>query len=173
MLGQDVLAKPLTTGVYVRPDVLHAYVRDLLERLTGDRPSPDHDGDLPVAMEGAKFYVRVVGTVDPWLQVFSVALDEIEASSELMVQINEVNRQLRFARAFHVSRQVLIETEIWADDVNPANFAHACRNVASATDAFAPELCAEFGGRLFFDESKSSEYESQSAPRGNVAGPYL
>jgi len=32
----------------MRPEVVFAYVRDLVEQFTGQRPIPDHDGDLPV-----------------------------------------------------------------------------------------------------------------------------
>jgi hypothetical protein len=44
----------------MRPDVAFSYVRDLSERMTGVRPEPDHDGDLPVHFHGAQFFVRVV-----------------------------------------------------------------------------------------------------------------
>lgn len=157
----------------MRPDATLSYVRDLLERLTGARPEPDHDGDLPVVLGGAQFYVRVAGNVDPWVQVFSIALADVEPTLELMGRINEVNAQLRFARAFHVQGQVLIETEIWSDDVNPANFHHACRNVAGATDEVARDLQRDFGGRLAFEESKTNDYSEPSTARRAVSGPYL
>lgn len=154
----------------MRPDVAFVYVRDLLERLTGERPEPDHDGDLPVQFDGALFFVRVVGPIDPWIQVFSVALAEVAGTADLMVRINEINRELRFARAFHVGSQVLIEAEIWADDLNPANFQHACRNVATATDAFAPKLLESFGGRLLFQDSQTEEYRQSPLPMGFAPG---
>lgn len=157
----------------MRPDATVAYVRDLLERITGTRPAPDQDGDLPVVWDGAQFYVRVVGSSDPWVQVFSIALADVEPSLELMAHLNDINAQLRFARMFHVQQQVLIETEIWSDDVNPANFHHACRNVAGATDAYSKALHEAFGGRLAFEESKTDQYEPSSMPVGFAAGPYL
>jgi hypothetical protein len=157
----------------MRPDVAYVYVRDLLERLTGERPDADQDGDLPVQFDGALFYVRVVGNTDPWVQVFSIAVADLEPTPDLMVRINEINTELRFARAFHVAGQVLIETEIWADDVNPANFHHACRNVAGATDAYSPGIRDTFGGKPLFEESKTENYQQATFPLGFVAGPYL
>jgi hypothetical protein len=174
----------------VHPDVAFVYVRDLIERLTGDKPEPDADGDLPVRYQGAVFFVRVVGPVgyiDPWVQVFSVAVSEIEATPELMVALNEVNRDLRFARAFHIGTQVLIESELWTEDLTPENFSAACRNVAGATEAFAPRIVERFGGKLLFGESRSEEAttdaseEQASAPEGDPPskshprppGPYL
>ena len=119
----------------MRPDVAFVYVRDLIERMTGARPEPDHDGDLPVHLHGAQFFVRIVGPVNPWVQVFSVAVAELKPTPELMSMLNEINSHIHFARAFHVGSQVIIESEIWADDVTPANFLYACQNVAAATDA--------------------------------------
>jgi hypothetical protein len=160
-------------GTNMRPDVAYVYVRDLLERLTGERPNPDQDGDLPVQFEGARFFVRVVGSTDPWVQVFSVAVAEVEPTPDLMNRLNEINGDLRFARAFHVAGQVLIETEIWADDVNPANFHHACRNVAGATDLYGTGIREDFGGLTPFEESKTDDYGQGKLTVGFTAGPYL
>jgi hypothetical protein len=150
----------------MRPDVAFVYVRDLIERMTGTRPEPDHDGDLPVHLHGAQFFVRVVGPVNPWVQVFSVAVADLKPTSELMSLLNEINTHIHFARAFHVGSQVIIESEIWAEDVTPANFLYACQNVAAATDAFAPRIIQQLGGRPLFEESKTSAYEQGELPLG-------
>jgi hypothetical protein len=144
----------------MRPEPAYSYVRDLLERLTGVRPVPDHEGDLPIFWQGAGFWVRIVGNPDAWVQVFSIALADLEPTPDLMVRLNDINADLRFARAFHCGRQVLIETEIWADDINPANLRHACWNVATATDEHSQALLKEFGGKPYFEDSKTEAYES-------------
>ena len=146
----------------MRPDMAYVYVRELIERLTGMKPEPDDDGDLPVVFGGELFFVRVVGPVgeiEPWIQVFSVAVDDLEASPGLMKELNEINRDLRFARAFHVDSQVLIESEMWAADLTPDNFAQACRNVAGATDVFAHRIQEQFGGTLLFEASPTDDDE--------------
>ena len=150
----------------MRPDVVFAYVRDLLERMTGIRPEQDSDGDLPVELEGAQFFVRVVGEHDPWVQVFAIALADVPSSPGLLERLNEINSQLRFARTFWASGQVLFESDIWADDLSAANFGHACRNIAGATDSFSPRLVSTFGGRAVFQESKDEEYQDSWASRG-------
>jgi hypothetical protein len=160
----------------MRPDVAFVYVRELVERMTGERPEPDPDGDLPVTYEGATFFVRIVGpvgTIEPWIQVFSVAVAEIEPTPELMVELNDINRDLRFARAFHVGTQVLIESEMWSDDLTPENFQAACRNVAGATDVFAHSIQEKFGGKLWFEASKTEEYAQGAKTAGVPPGPYL
>lgn len=150
----------------MRQDVAFVYVRDLIERMTGTRPTPDQDGDLPVHLHGAQFFVRVVGPENPWVQVFSVAVGEVEASPTLLGMINEINSHIHFARVFHVNTQVIIEDELWAEDVTPANFVYACQNVAAATDAFAPRIIQAVGGRPLFHESKSEEYQQTELPLG-------
>jgi len=150
-------------GGEMRDDVAYVYVRDLIERLTGVKSEPDEDGDLPVRWENAGFYVRVQGRNNSWIQVFSVAVTDLQSSAELMLKINDINAELRFARAFMFGNQVLIETEIWADDLNPTNFSHACRNVAQATDAYSMVLLEMFGGTSHFNDTKSEDYETPKA----------
>lgn len=152
----------------MRPDMVLSYVRDLLERITGERPDPDPDGDLPVALGGALFYVRIASPTDPVVQVFSVAVADIEPSADLHAALNEINANLVFARAFHVKDQVLIESEIWGSDVNPANLDHACRNVASATDSHGTRLAKEFGGNPRFEQSKMAGYASSQKERPRI-----
>ena len=139
-------------------DMVFSYTRDLLEQITGDRPQPDLDGDLPIEYGGAAFYVRIDGLTDPVVQIFSVVLADIEANPELHGALNDINCRLRFARAFHVQQQVLIEAEIWGTDLNMTNFQHACKNVALASDAHGNALKAAFGGTLRFELSKKQTY---------------
>ena len=58
----------------MRADQARAYVETLLERLTGaDKVQTDEDGDYPVVYQDLPYYVRVIGTEDPIVQVFSIA----------------------------------------------------------------------------------------------------
>jgi hypothetical protein len=76
----------------MRPDVAFVYVRDLIERITGVRPDPDTDGDLPVHFHGAQFFVRVIASAaNPWIQVFSVAVADVQESPGLMTRLNQIN----------------------------------------------------------------------------------
>lgn len=140
-------------------DMVVSYTRDLLEQLTGVRPEPDTDGDLPIEYGGASFYVRIDGPTDPVVQIFSVVLADLEANPELHGALNDINSRLRFARAFHVQKQVLIEAEIWGSDLNMSNFQHACRNVAMASDAHGRSLHESFGGNPRFELSKKKVYQ--------------
>ena len=56
----------------MRTDMVRAFVESLLERLTGsEKVVPGADDDYPVRFRGALYYVRLVGDVDPVVQVFS------------------------------------------------------------------------------------------------------
>jgi hypothetical protein len=142
----------------VHRDMVVSYTRDLLEQITGERPEPDQDGDLPIEFGGACFYVRVDGPTDPVVQIFSVLLADLEANPELHGALNDINANMRFARAFHIQKQVLIESEIWGSDLNITNFQHACRNVAIASDAYGNALLNSFGGTPRFEMTKKPTY---------------
>lgn len=154
-------------------DMVTSYVRDLLERLTGDRPEPDHDDDLVVQFRGAKFHVHVINPVNPIVQVFTVVLDPVEPTPEVLAALNEMNQNLSFARAFQVAGQLLIETEIWGEDINANNFGHACWNIAAATDFFGPKLAEQFGGQLRFEDAKSDDYNLEKLASSGGYGHYL
>jgi len=142
----------------VHREMVVSYTRDLLEQLTGHRPEPDQDGDLPIEYGGALFYVRIDGPTDPVVQIFSVVLADLVVHPDLHAALNEINSLLRFARVFQIGGQVLIESEIWGIDLNMTNFEHACRNVAIATDTHGKALLSAFGGTPRFELSKKQTY---------------
>ncbi|MGB2970518.1 MAG: YbjN domain-containing protein [Candidatus Nanopelagicales bacterium] len=157
----------------MRTDMVESYVRDLVERMTGTRPESDEDGDLRFEFGKALFFIRVINPGDAIVQVFSNAVAELESTPALDTALNEINSAIQFARIFHVRGQVLIESEIWGSDVNPANLAYACSNIASATDAYGPKLVETFGGVAVFEESKQPEYSQEELFRPAIHGGYL
>ena len=135
----------------MRADQASAYVESLLRRFTGGHtPVADHDGDFRVWFRNCLYFVRVIGHETPVVQVFSVAVADIEATPELLAELNIVNAEIQFARVFHVGNQVLIETDVLAEALDPAGFENACHRVSSVTLEMAPSLAARFGGRLTF-----------------------
>ena len=123
-----------------------SYVRDLLEEITGERPEPDHNGDLVVNYGGATFHTRVVNPEDPVVRVFSIVITNLPETPELFAAINRINQNIAFARAVWSDGHLAIETEIWGCDVNPGNFSHSLGNIASAADQHVPQVVASFGG---------------------------
>jgi hypothetical protein len=139
--------------------MVRAYVEQLLEQLTGiEKAVPDPDGDYPVRVSNALFYVRLIGdTADPVVQVFATAVSEVKASPELFERINDINSSIRFARVFWVRDQVLVESDLLGNTIDPPEFHGACRAVAAITDHFGASLAKEFGGKAFFEEQKAAE----------------
>lgn len=156
----------------MRADMVRAYVETLLEQLTGSQHvQPDDDGDYPVRFRRALYYVRLVGDSDPVVQVFSIAVDGVQPTPELLVRLNEINTDIRFARVFWVRDQVLVETDLVGETIDPAEFNNACHAVATITDHFGAELAEKFGGRTAFADEK----EDTPAPPDDKAmtGLYL
>ena len=164
-------------GVAVRADMVRAYVESLLERLIGaQQVSPDDDGDYPVRYRNALYYVRLVGDVDPVVQVFSVAVSGVAPTAALFKELNTINSTIKFARAFWVREQVLVETELVGESVEPADFDNACQAVATITDHYGPRLAEKFGGKTAFaDEKTKTATETAAAAADEVArtGQYL
>jgi hypothetical protein len=135
----------------MRTDQARAYVESILRRFTGGHtPVADHDGDYRVWFRNCLYFVRVIGHETPVVQVFSVAVADVEATPELLAELNVVNAEIQYARIFHVGQQVLIETDVLAEALDPAGFENACNHVMSVTLEMAPSLAARFGGRLTF-----------------------
>jgi hypothetical protein len=155
----------------VKADMVRAYVETLLERLTGqDRVESDNDGDYPVRFRSALYYVRLIGDVDPVLQVFATAVAGVEPTPALYERLNVINTNIRFARAFFVRGQVLVESDLVGQTVDKEEFEEACNAVATITDHYGPRLAEEFGGTTAFADEKS---EDVPVPDSASTGQYL
>lgn len=142
--------------------MVRTYVEKLLRQLINDdQLQADPDGDYPVRYRDALYFVRIDGDASPLVRVFSIALDDVQLTPELLAEVNDINTKLTFARAMFVRGQVLIETELLGEDLAPRSFGAACQSVAVAADRFAPELADRHGGRLAFHEAKSEDYQAE------------
>lgn len=160
----------------MRSDMVRAYVESLLERLIGaTQVRPDDDGDYPVRYRDALYYVRLVGDVDPVVQVFSVAVSDVPPTPALFKELNTINSSIKFARTFWVRDQVLVESEMVGEGVEPVDFDNACRAVATITDHYAPLLAERFGGKTAFADEKTETSGPPDSPEEVQArtGQYL
>ncbi len=149
-------------------DMVRAYTESLLKQIVDtDEIMRDGDGDYPVRYKSALYFVRIDpgSNDDPVVQIFAIALAEIEATPELLEQLNVINSRLRFARTFWVQHQVLIESEMIGDDLSLAGFSNACEIVGSAADYFGPRLAEQFGGKTAFADEQDSDYEPPGESR--------
>ena len=135
----------------MRADQARAYVESLLYGFVGgDRIVADHDGDYRVWFRNCLYFVRVIGHDVAVVQVFSVAVADVEVSPELLTELNTLNSEIQFARVYHLRQQILIETDVMAEVFDTETFENACSYVETVTLEMAPSLAARFGGRLTF-----------------------
>lgn len=167
----DHTSRSRHAGSHVSADMVISHVETLIEQLTGTAKAiPDADGDYPIRYRNALYYIRITRGPIPVIQVFSIAVDEADLTDALVHDLNEINAQLHFCRAFWVRGQVLFESEHLGASVTGADFNECALSVAEATDQFARGLAERHEGRLAFEESKEPEY--RSAADDNI-GMYL
>lgn len=108
----------------------------------------DPDGDIPIPRGSAVVFVRVRGRVDQPSQVimFSPMLNGVAQSPELLEALNEINRQLRLGRAYHMGQQVMLHCEVLADALRAEDLVWALEYMTQAADLFDSQLMVRFGG---------------------------
>lgn len=131
----------------MRIDMVLAYVRDLMGELSGERPEPDESGQVSIQGSLTRIHVQVVSPQDPVVRVFAVAATEVAASAELLAELNERNAKVRFARVWLADGRLVVETEIWAVDLDPSNFGFACNHIADVAAELADRAVKEFDGK--------------------------
>ena len=135
-----------------------AIFEGVLSNISEGELSRDPDGDYVLTYGGACFYARLVGEVRPVIQIFSVAAVDVPAIPDLLVFINEVNRDNAFVRTFHVQNQVLVETDIFISELSPARFHTACRHIAEISDQISGNLVQIFDAKPRWELGKLTNY---------------
>lgn len=130
-------------------------VRERVHRLVRDYLGEALPVDLvaePVAIRAgtAVVYVRLVDAHPPVLRVFSPLLRSIERSTELLVELNQLNARLNFLRLFWHEGTVFAACELLAEALDAAALVNACDGVADTADHYDERLHARFGGELAF-----------------------
>jgi hypothetical protein len=111
----------------------------------------DEDGDYAIPVGSALVYVHVGGDRLPLIAIFSSILTDVEASPGLFVALNDINRRIRFARAFWVSGTIVVATELAAVDVSAQQVSFACMQLGSLADHLDDVLHGRFGGGVAFE----------------------
>ena len=116
-----------------------------------ERLERDGDGDYPIPVGSALVYVRVGDHRLPLVAIFSSILTDVDESPGLFVALNDINRRIRFARAFWVGRTIVVATELAAVDVTAGQISFACMQLASLADHLDDVLHGRFGGGFAFE----------------------
>lgn len=134
--------------------MVDAYVERLLEDFTGtDALQKDAQGGYPFRYEDSAYTVRVVGTDErPAVRVWSVALQEVDSTPELLGVLNTINQRLLHARVYWAERAVVFEDAVLGLALNKGTLESSLVDVLEASNFFAPQLKEKFGGTLAFED---------------------
>lgn len=142
--GRRVLIMPNETPAQV--------TRRLVEEVLGEVFGPDvlhrdADGDYLLSSHGGTpVYARLREDRPMTLQLFARVLDKVQATPELLAELNDLNTNVTFARTFVVDGQVLAESDLVADTIDPEELLTSFDRVRRLTDEIAPMLAVVHGG---------------------------
>jgi len=155
----------------IRPfveETVAAYLRTPREQL-----QTWEDGTIPIRAGSTAVSVRLMEGKDdhPILQVFAVILRDVPSSPALLEKLNEMNGTFTFARVCWIDRQVIVATELLAEDIDREQVEYACGLISWAGDRWDGELKSTFGGEVAFPDSEPAQAAPQKEPAdGEAAG---
>ncbi len=123
----------------------------LRDWLGAERLERDEDGDYAIPVGSALVFVRVGDDRMPMVAIFASILTEVEATPGLFTALNDINRRIRFARAFWVRGTIVVATELAAVDVSAQQISFTCMQLGSLADHLDDVLHGRFGGGIAFE----------------------
>jgi hypothetical protein len=148
-------------------DTYRAYVQALARETLGlgpdDELTVEANGDIPIRLGSAMYRISVLDQDPPLVRVWSRILQHVEGSTELLEEINDLNRGIVSARVFFVkdddaaTGRVVAATEIPAESMDLGDLAHACSAIASLADWVDTTLMIRFGGRTAFSDGDGTD----------------
>jgi hypothetical protein len=148
--GFLALLMPVRIGVESARPAFEAMLADLLD-LDPDDLERDADGDYPVPIgDHHLLYLRLIegddAGVPDTVHAFAVLTNErVDPTPELLAELNDLNRHVRFARLYWADGAVHVGDELLLSSLDAAELGHACRTVAALADRVAPLLVAVHG----------------------------
>jgi hypothetical protein len=146
-----------TLGLERAPDApdgqpLSERVEQALQDFLGlDELIRDPDGDIPIRSGDAMVFVRLLAGRD-FVGVFSPVLLDIDRTAGLIEALNEVNRNIRVARAAVTDHEVIFAAEVEDGPGAEGSVVNAMEAVSSLANSYGDELQSRFGGRTFFQQ---------------------
>jgi hypothetical protein len=139
-------------------DMVKPYVEKVLkEYLQSETLIIDDDGDVPIRVSSAMYYVRVLDRDPVMVQLFAPLVRNVKKSAKLLEAINQINSEIIGARVFWHDDDVMVATEMLAETLDPAELSGQCGNIGSIADNYDNKLQEEFGGEVFFTEPEGEE----------------
>ncbi|MGH9002010.1 MAG: T3SS (YopN, CesT) and YbjN peptide-binding chaperone 1 [Acidimicrobiia bacterium] len=143
--GFAALLMPCRIGVESSRPAFEAMLAELLDT-EPDHLDRDEQGAYPVPLDEDHALSLTLDDGDPetgtpdTVRVISVLVSGIDPTPELLAELNDLNRNVRFARLFWSDGLVLAGAELLLDTLDAAELGHACRTVAALAAKVAPML---------------------------------
>lgn len=126
---------------------LREQVEEELEDLFGpDVLHRDADGDYPLSTDGTPVYARLVVGNPPRLAIFAVVVDEVEATEDLLAELNDLNAHIGFVRVALSDGAVVVAGDLVAATVDHAEIVTVHERVRAVADDVGSMLAVRFGG---------------------------
>ena len=142
----------------MRVDSVRPYVEQLLrEFCETEHLVVDGDGDVPIRKGSTMYWVSLFEIEEEaQVRVWSFMARDVPDTDGLYRHLNAVNRAIRYGRVYYEDGDVIVSTELLAEDLDPRELQNACESIGSISDAYDDDLVARFGGRVFFPDDEAS-----------------
>lgn len=130
--------------------MVQSHMETLMERLLEtDELKVKEGGEVPVSHRSAAYTVRVVGIdLRPHVEVYAVAVDDIDEDPGLYEALNLLNRGLSHARAFWEDRKVVLAASLLGAALGLDELTCTCQEIAAVAHREGPRLAKTFGGTV-------------------------
>jgi hypothetical protein len=147
--GFLALLMPVRIGVESARPAFEAMLAELLDVDACDLERDD-DGDYAVPLDDDRLlYLSLVegddtGTPDT-VHAFAILAHGVAPTPELLTELNDLSRHVRFARLYWADDAVFVGDELLLATLDAAELGHACRTIAALAARVAPMLEAVHG----------------------------
>lgn len=126
----------------------------------------DEDGDLAFRFRSALVIVRLHDD-PPYAHVYAPVVTKVEPTPALHERLNELGRELRFARLFELRGTVWASAEVFTSPLVTQHVVNACEIIGELASDLDDVLEKEFGGKPAFEEKRAEAAKQlgDGAPR--------
>lgn len=151
-----------------RAELLWPYVEKTLGEFLGDRMKVVDEHMVSVQQGSSNVLIRLLDSDEPRLQVFSLMLQGVKETPELLDVLNGLTAGLAFAKVFWIDDDVVVAMELLAESLDRDSLNNAVSVVAGASDRFDDELKARFGGETAFPQPRAEAEGGSETPESGT-----